>query len=79
MYTGNRLLMRLMVPAFVAQILIMIISLSVSLPRVTATPHCVEANFPVAIIAYRCVRTLCSSRRRTPLNAMYLQYNICPI
>ncbi|KAI0787233.1 hypothetical protein BC629DRAFT_1515776 [Irpex lacteus] len=51
-YTGNKLTIRALLPAFVAQVTIMIVSLSISLPRIMTSPHCVEADFPVTIIAY---------------------------
>lgn len=61
MYAANRLLFKILVPFFVAQILIMIASLAVSIPKVMATPSCIETTFPVVIIAYTCVyQTVCS-------------------
>ena len=53
MYTGNKITIRTLLPAFVAQITIMIVSLAISLRRIMTSPHCVETDFPITIIAYR--------------------------
>ncbi|KIP06166.1 hypothetical protein PHLGIDRAFT_47005, partial [Phlebiopsis gigantea 11061_1 CR5-6] len=52
MYTANRRLIQLLVPAFVAQLIIIAVSLSVSLPKLMASPNCEETIFPIEIIAY---------------------------
>ncbi|GJE87387.1 hypothetical protein PsYK624_034700 [Phanerochaete sordida] len=52
MYTANRRLLYVLVPAFVAQVTIMVASLGVSLPQVRDSPHCAEVVFPTEIIAY---------------------------
>lgn len=53
MYTANRRLLQLLVPAFVAQLIIMAVSLTVSLPKLMDSPNCEETIFPIEIIAYR--------------------------
>ncbi|KAI0089218.1 hypothetical protein BDY19DRAFT_132119 [Irpex rosettiformis] len=52
MYTGNKITIRTLLPAFVAQITIMIVSLAISLPRIMTSPGCEQTDFPVTIIAY---------------------------
>ncbi|KAJ3531248.1 hypothetical protein NM688_g7600 [Phlebia brevispora] len=52
MYAASRKLLRCLIPSFVAQVLIMIASLAVSLPRVMSTPLCIATTFPIEIIAY---------------------------
>jgi len=52
MYTANRNVLRFTIPPFLAQIVIMIVGLSISLPRITAAPTCITADFPTPIIAY---------------------------
>jgi hypothetical protein len=54
MYSGNKNTLKALIPPFIAQIVIMVVSLSVSLPHIMTSPHCVQTAFPVSIIAYRC-------------------------
>ncbi|KAI0692558.1 hypothetical protein BC835DRAFT_1416486 [Cytidiella melzeri] len=52
LYTGNMRPFVALVPSFIAQVVIMITSLSYSLPRIMTSPHCIETTFPVTIVAY---------------------------
>lgn len=52
MYTANRRLLYVLIPAFAVQVIIMVVTLAVSLPEVMDSLHCGEVVFPVKIIAY---------------------------
>lgn len=52
MYAGSRSLMHILIPGFVVQILLMMTSLAVVVPRVMTAPHCISTAFPVEIIVY---------------------------
>lgn len=53
MYTASKRLLHFLIPAFVVQLIIMIVSLATSLPKVMAAPMCTETIFPIEIVAYR--------------------------
>jgi hypothetical protein len=53
LYTASKRLLWFILPTFAIQILVMVASLSISLPDVMAISNCAEVIFPTRIIAYR--------------------------
>ena len=52
LYTANKRLLWFIIPLFVVQIIIMVVTLSITLPGVIAATRCAEVIFPIGIIAY---------------------------
>ena len=50
--THPRLLRTLLIPSFLAQLIVVITSLAVALPRVMSAPGCITTVFPKEIVIY---------------------------
>ncbi|KZT04617.1 uncharacterized protein LAESUDRAFT_288417 [Laetiporus sulphureus 93-53] len=57
MYAGNEKIKRLMVAPFVAEALIMMTTLGLSVPRIMTSPMCLGASIPIEMIIY-CVTAI---------------------
>lgn len=55
MYSERKLILGAVAGLLVAQIVVMITTLALSLPRVMATSNCISATIPVEMVAYRYV------------------------
>lgn len=52
LYNQNRIILRTIIALFIAEIILMISALAVSLPRIAFTPHCLTSGSPGFFVTY---------------------------